>query len=79
MQVMINAVGPKEVTATDIIGDASMEIFNLDLHIATLEENATLVMTINLAKGRGYVPARSRTKQRIHQLRLSLLTQSLHL
>ncbi len=57
MQVMINAVGPKEVTAADIIGDADMEIFNPDLHIATLEEGATFVMAINLEKGRGYVPA----------------------
>ena len=56
-RVIINAVGPKEVTAADIIGDADMEIFNPDLHIATLEENATLVMEINLARGRGYVPA----------------------
>lgn len=56
-RVIINAVGPKEVTAADIIGDADLEIFNPDLHIATLEENATLVMEINLARGRGYVPA----------------------
>ncbi|MBE6030693.1 MAG: DNA-directed RNA polymerase subunit alpha [Clostridiales bacterium] len=56
-RVIINAVGPKEVTAADIIGDADMEIFNPDLHIATLEENATLVMEINLARGRGYVLA----------------------
>ena len=56
-RVIINAVGPKEVTAADIIGDADMEIFNPELHIATLEENATLVMEINLARGRGYVPA----------------------
>ena len=56
-RVIINAVGPKEVTAADIIGDSEMEIFNPDLHIATLEEGATLVMEINLAKGRGYVPA----------------------
>ncbi|WP_312093195.1 DNA-directed RNA polymerase subunit alpha, partial [Aminipila sp.] len=56
-RVIINAVGPKEVTAADIIGDMEMEIFNPDLHIATLEENATLVMEINLARGRGYVPA----------------------
>lgn len=56
-RVIINAVGPKEVTAADIIGDADMEIFNPDLHIATLEENATLVMEINLARGRGYVVA----------------------
>lgn len=56
-RVIINAVGPKDVTAADIIGDSEMEIFNPDLHIATLEENATLVMEINLATGRGYVPA----------------------
>lgn len=56
-RVLINEVGPKEVTAADIQGDADMEIFNPDLHIATLEENATLVMEINLAKGRGYVVA----------------------
>ena len=56
-RAIINAVGPKEVTAADIIGDADIEIFNPDLHIATLEENATLVMEINLARGRGYVPA----------------------
>lgn len=56
-RVIINAVGPKEVTAADIIGDAEMEIYNPDLHIATLEDNATLVMEINLARGRGYVSA----------------------
>ena len=56
-KVLINAIGPKEVTAADIIGDSELEICNPDLHIATLEENATLVMEINLARGRGYVPA----------------------
>lgn len=56
-RVIINAVGPKEVTAADIIGDSELEIFNKDLHIATLDENASLVMEINLARGRGYVSA----------------------
>jgi DNA-directed RNA polymerase subunit alpha len=56
-RVIINAVGPKEVKASDIMGDADIEIFNPDLHIATLEDNATLVMEINVARGRGYVPA----------------------
>ena len=56
-KVLINAIGPKEVTAADIIGDSELEICNPDLHIATLEEGATLVMEINLARGRGYVPA----------------------
>ena len=56
-RVIINAVGPKEVTAADIIGDYDLTIYNLNQHIATLEENATLVMEINIGKGRGYVPA----------------------
>lgn len=56
-RVIINEMGPKEVTAADIVGDVDVEIFNPDLHIATLEENASLVMEINLAKGRGYVLA----------------------
>ena len=56
-RVIINAVGPAEVTAADIIADSDLEIFNPDLHIATLDENATLVMEINMARGRGYVPA----------------------
>ena len=56
-RVLINAVGPKEVTAADILSDADVEIFNPDLHIATLDENATLVMEINMARGRGYALA----------------------
>ena len=35
-RAIINAVGPKEVTAADIIIDSDTEIFNPDLHIATL-------------------------------------------
>ncbi|KGF09295.1 DNA-directed RNA polymerase subunit alpha [Clostridiales bacterium S5-A14a] len=53
-KVIINAVGPKEVTAADIIGDSELEIFNKDLHIAQLEEGANLIMEITIARGRGY-------------------------
>jgi DNA-directed RNA polymerase subunit alpha len=56
-QVFINAKGPMEVTAEDIIIDGEVDIFNPDLHIATLEEGASLMMEINLARGRGYVSA----------------------
>lgn len=57
--VRIDARGPGAVTAGDIIADADIEILNPDLHIATLEEDARLVMEISLAKGRGYVPSES--------------------
>ena len=64
-RVIINEVGPKEVTAADIRGDADIEIFNPELHIATLDENTTLVMEINLARGRGYVPAENNKDESI--------------
>ncbi len=56
-RAIINAVGPCEVTGADIQADSELEIFNPNLHIATLEENATLVMELNFARGRGYVSA----------------------
>ncbi len=56
-KALINVTGPKEVTAADIMTDSDVEIFNPELHIATLEENSTLNMEINMARGRGYVLA----------------------
>lgn len=53
----INCIGPMDVTAADIDAGPDVEIFNKDLHIATLEEGAQLSMEINFARGRGYVPA----------------------
>ena len=55
--VIIDAKGPMDVTAADIKANASVDIYNQDLHIATLEEGASLYMEINLARGRGYVTA----------------------
>ena len=56
-RTLINVVGPAEVTAADIISDGELEIYNKDLHIATLDDKANLVMEINFSTGRGYVPA----------------------
>ena len=55
--VYIEAVGPCEVTAGNIKTDAEVEILNPDLHIATLDVDATLNMELTLSHGRGYVPA----------------------
>ena len=57
VRAIINAAGPKEVVAADIISDGSLEIFNPELHIATLEDGSTLSMELNISTGRGYVPA----------------------
>ena len=55
--VYIEAEGPCEVTAASIKADSEVEILNPELHIATLDEGAKLVMELTLDKGRGYVPA----------------------
>jgi len=46
-----------EVRAEDIKGIQSVEIFNLHLHIATLNGNVPLKMEVEVKKGKGYVPA----------------------
>ena len=55
--VMIDAVGPCEVTAGSIKADDEVQIINPDMHIATLNEDAHLQMQLTLEKGRGYVSA----------------------
>ncbi|MBK0347470.1 DNA-directed RNA polymerase subunit alpha [Aerococcaceae bacterium zg-ZJ1578] len=53
--IELNVVGPKKVTAADIIHDNEVQILNPDLYICTLAEGAELNMQINVATGRGYV------------------------
>ena len=64
--VYIEAVGPCKVTAGDIKADGEVEILNPDMHIATLDNGATLNMEITLSHGRGYVPAdRNKPQQNV--------------
>ena len=46
-----------EVKAKDIEGDETIEIINPDLHIATLTKDAKFHLELEVARGRGYVPA----------------------
>jgi len=46
-----------EITAKDIKTDETVEILNPDLHIATLTKNVKFKMVMDVARGRGYVPA----------------------
>lgn len=61
--IRIEASGEQEVTAGDILHDADIEILNPDLHIATLDENATFSMEIYVDKGQGYVPGDKNKRQ----------------
>lgn len=56
-QLTLRATGPAEVLARDIVTDADVEILNPDLHIATLNKEAVLDITMDVQLGRGYVPA----------------------
>ena len=54
-KVIVDAIGPCEVKAADILPDADVEIINPDLHLATIDANGRLHMEIMLDHGRGYV------------------------
>lgn len=55
--IRIDANKKGEVKAKDIITDASVEIVNGDLHIATLSEDINFTVEMEVRKGRGYVTA----------------------
>ena len=60
----IEANGSGEITAGDIKADSEVEILNPDHHIATLDADAHVSMTLTADKGRGYVSS-DRNKQLI--------------
>lgn len=60
--VSINVKGPCELTAAALAVDDQIEVVNRDLHIATLNEDADLIMHLTLEKGRGYVSAANQQK-----------------
>ncbi len=49
--------GPGEAKGSDIIHDADVTILTPNLHIATLDKDATFDMEMTVNHGRGYVPA----------------------
>ncbi len=55
--IRIEAEGPREVKAGDIITDPEVEVLNPGHHIATISEGGRLKMELTCRRGRGYVPA----------------------
>jgi DNA-directed RNA polymerase subunit alpha len=55
--VRLRKKGPGEAKGSDIIHDADVTILTPDLHIATLDKDATLDIEMTVKHGRGYVPA----------------------
>jgi DNA-directed RNA polymerase subunit alpha len=52
----IEASGEGEITAGDIKHDSDVEILNPELHLAYLDEGASVTMELTADSGRGYVP-----------------------
>lgn len=52
-----------DVKASDIEADETIEIINPDLHIATLTKDVKFNMEMEVARGRGYVPAELNKKE----------------
>ncbi len=61
--IRIDAKGPGEVLASDIEKNSEVEILNPNLRIATLDNDAQLVMEIAVERGRGYRPAEKNKKE----------------
>ncbi len=61
-KIVIDVKKKGEVTAKDIQADETVEIVNPDLHIATLTKDVRFFLEMEVARGRGYVPA-DRNKQ----------------
>lgn len=57
-RLRLEARGPGEVYAGDIVVPADFEVVNPELHLATLDsDEGTLNMEFNVERGTGYVPA----------------------
>jgi DNA-directed RNA polymerase subunit alpha len=52
-----------EIKAADIIVDETVEVINPDLHIATLTQNRKFNLEMEVARGRGYIPAELNRKE----------------
>jgi DNA-directed RNA polymerase subunit alpha len=55
--IRLKKKGPGEAKGSDIVHDGDMTILTPNLHIATLDKDATLDMEMTVKHGRGYVPA----------------------
>lgn len=61
--IYIKKDGKGDIKAGDIQTDETVEIINPELHIATLTKDTKLNIEMEVARGRGYVPAESNKKE----------------
>jgi len=61
--IVIKKDSKGQIKAKDIESDETIEIINPDLHIATLTKDTKFHMELEVAKGRGYMPAELNKKE----------------
>lgn len=57
LEVVVDIQKEGEFKAADIVVPSELEVLNGDLHIAELDSDANIRMTLTIDRGRGYVPA----------------------
>lgn len=57
LEVVVDIQKEGEFKAADIVVPSELEVLNGDLHIAQLDNDANIRMTLTIDRGRGYVPA----------------------
>ena len=55
--IRIEADGPREIKAGDIIADPQVEVLNPGHHVLTISEGGRVRLEMSARRGRGYVPA----------------------
>jgi DNA-directed RNA polymerase subunit alpha len=55
--IRIEAEGPREIKAGDIIADGQVDVLNPAQHVLTISEGGRVRMEMTARRGRGYVPA----------------------
>jgi DNA-directed RNA polymerase subunit alpha len=61
--IMLKAEKKGEIKAKNIVCDENVEVINLEHHIATLTAETKLNIEMEVARGRGYVPAERNKKE----------------
>ena len=56
-ETRLEATGPRDVTGADVSEASGVEVLNPQIHIATLDAGAKLVIDLGIGAGRGYVAA----------------------
>ena len=63
LDITVDVTGECEFTAKDLDVNSDIEILNPDLHIATLDSDASIHMQCHIERGKGYVPSTKNKKE----------------